>query len=762
MALAPLNVIGNSNNRDQHSKRILTGQMDFAADRLAGCKLYGAAKTSTIAHGKIKSMDVTKALKEPGVKAVLTYKDVPSWSETVTWWGQDIAGVVADNWYTAKRAATLIEVTYETSPMVFDPEAAMQKDSPLSGILPSSNTKQLDTRVRGDITAGFLNADIVLTSNSPWTGTWQHNMLEQHQAVAWWVGEHLYVWQGSQGPHCHQIAIARTLGIPGNRVHFYSHGCGGGLGDRSNRGDLVKCWDHEGVIAAVMSKKVGGAPVLFLESKRENMTMHSRQFAARADIKLGAKKDGTIVAADVKAFCDLGSLVTNFYVTFYGLKNTYTIPNYNHNVTGIVTNSPIRGPWRCIGDPPAAVCYDMALDKLAAELSMDPYQMRMKNLRATDAPDQDPPYLVWGGNGVGLCFKQVHDASGYDGKWHAPSTKTLPDGRLHGIAITGHLDSHGTIEGGGRGGLITITTDGRCLANVGGGRASSGAETTMVHFVAEALGMKYDDVACGDWGATDTSLDGGRQTGSRFTAGAGSAFYNAAMDARGQLFAVALTKAPFNTIPGITAKDLDAKDSSIFLKSDSTKAITYTEVMNGAPPIAGRGVGWNGFMRNKSVGGVAIGERCNCSGSAATCAEVAVDHETGEVEVLGIWNAVDTGRTIYKNGALREISSGAELQISQALFFGDIYDVGTGACISSQYTESMLPTFMDINTQTVNAQDIESDDAGGPYGAHGIGEPCATNYSCIINAIFNATGKWVDMDKGSCTPNKVLKALGKA
>ena len=101
-------------------------------------------------------------------------------------------------------------------------------------------------------------------------------------------------------------------------------------------------------------------------------------------------------------------------------------------------------------------------------------------------------------------------------------------------------------------------------------------------------------------------------------------------------------------------------------------------------------------------------------------------------------------------------------QAATALFFGDIYDPTTGACISSQYTESMLPTYMDIKTELNTVKDVESDDSAGPYGCHGIAEPCSSNYSSIICAIYNATGVWVDPEKGACTPNKVLKALGKA
>ena len=133
MALAQLNVIGDPTHHDLHSAWVLTGKMDFAGDRLAGVKLFGAIKASTIAHGSITNIDASKALAEPGVRAVITYEDCPVWSQTIQQWGQEVAGVVADDWYTAVRATTLIDVTYDVSPTVFDPDDAMKADSPLAG-----------------------------------------------------------------------------------------------------------------------------------------------------------------------------------------------------------------------------------------------------------------------------------------------------------------------------------------------------------------------------------------------------------------------------------------------------------------------------------------------------------------------------------------------------------------------------------------------------------------------------------------------------
>jgi CO/xanthine dehydrogenase Mo-binding subunit len=756
MALAPLNVIGSPNTHDQHAAWILTGRMDFAADRMAGRKLYGAIKASTIAHGSVKSVDATAALAEPGVKAVITYKDCPFWSQTILQWGQEVAGVIADDWYTAVRATALVNVTYDVSPTVFDPDAAMQASSPLAGARPDANLQATTTLKRGDVAAGMASADVQFNTVQPWTTTYQHNCLEMHQSVAWWTGDDLYIWGPSQNAFSAKNSYVNTLGMPSNKVHFFTHGTGGALGDKTG--------NPSGGPAACMSRAVGGAPVYLLYSRHDNMLFNTRMFSIRSNINWGAKKDGTIVAVDATYYSNNGrNASAPAGNAHFGLKNTYTIPNASMIVNTIVTNQPARGYYRCVNDPPGCFNTDMALYKLADKLGMDPWALIQKNLRAGDQPDQDQSKpTFWGGNGIVDCFNKVYSASSYATKYHAPNTKTLADGRKHGIAIVGHVDSHGGVNGATRGALVTMCADGTALINMGGSRATSCAPTTMVHITAEMLGMKYADVRCGEWGNTDVGLDAGGQNGSGFTGGAGGAFYNAALDLKNKLFAVAIKKAPFSTIAGITIDQLSAKDSSVFLTADPTKTMTYRTLMSGTAPQAGYGVGWASTLRTHTVGTGKIGDTCNTNGMCAAVVEVAVDTETGVVEVTGDWNAVDTGRTINRPGMIKELYSGCELHYVQAFVYGDIYDPATGACISSQFTESMLPTFKDMKVEAYNVYDIESDDAAGPYGAHGIGEPASSNYQAIICAIFNATGVWIDPDKGACTPNKILKALGKA
>jgi len=157
-----------------------------------------------------------------------------------------------------------------------------------------------------------------------------------------------------------------------------------------------------------------------------------------------------------------------------------------------------------------------------------------------------------------------------------------------------------------------------------------------------------------------------------------------------------------------------------------------------------------------------LGDVCFCTGSCASAVEVAVDTDTGEVEVTGLWNYIHTGTSIFKQGCLKEIGSGAEHIIGQALFYGDVYDGPTAAVLQMAHGSHMQMTALDFSPATFHLKDVESDDVAAPCGGRGIGEPCLCHIGCVENAIFNATGKWVDSEHGAITPDKVLKALGKA
>jgi hypothetical protein len=529
----------------------------------------GLAATLGFTLGKAH-VDATAALAFPGVHGVYWYEQFSGTYGYASSWtnmGVAIAGVVADDFEIARYACSLINITYNTPlPVVFDADQAILASSPLSGRQSTSNittstgaarptSSTYPTGTYSDTTA-FANADVILGSGvgtdtaSPlygfWSTTYQHNPVHPKTGLAYFIGDDCYGFAGSQNGTAGRAAISTALGgYPLAKTHSQIHGCGGGMGDGYNETYMA--------IAARHSKALNGHAVVYKLSRQGHNHIGTRQYDTRGSYKVGFKKDGTIVA-----FTGTQYGVTSA-PSLYGLQKTFVIPNLNVTSISVYTNTPARGAWRCVGDPPGTFAYDTVIDKIATYLGMNPWDVRMKNLMPSTMPDQDtavdtygrPRYWSSQPKGVNQSLAAVYTDSAYATKWHTPGTKTLSDGRLHGICITGHQDSHGGVSGNGRYGHLRMggqDNTGQCYVYVGSSRGSSGANAVALHISAEVLGLKYSDVAIGECANSDINLDTGSQGGSAWTGGAGGGFYNAAMAMRNKLFERACTLAPFQTI----------------------------------------------------------------------------------------------------------------------------------------------------------------------------------------------------------------------
>jgi len=789
----------------------------------------GASATVAFTAGKAH-VDAAAAKAVPGVKGVFWYENTNTLVSNWTYYGAPIAAVCAEDWETARYAAGLIKIEQVAQAVIFDADAAMAPNAPLSGRNATANYTT-STFTRGDVTAGFAAADVTINVEDYWSPTQQHNPVTPKQGLAYWIGDDVYGYCHLQSGVGGRAGLASATAAPLQKTHVQIHGVGGGFGDGTSNGQMN--------LAGQISQQLNGHAVTVKLSRQGHNQQGSRQYDTKSKFKIGAKKDGTLVAWSGDWYANGGAASG----MWYGARTTWVLPNVSWTGWGILTNTPGRAPWRCVLDQGGAYCMDSALDKLAQQLNMDPYQLRLKNLQAADQKDQDTPFRYWATKGITKCFPVVATASNYAAKWHAPGTKTLPDGRLHGISITGHQDSHGGISGAGRWGHIRMggqDNTGLCMVYGSGANASTGPQSMAMHVVAEVLGLKYSDVGFGEWANSDINFDTGGQNGSGHTGGAGSAYYNTALQMRERLFARASLMAPFSTIvpagvtkavatasfaggvitgftvtsggagytkapavtitggggnsaaavatvvggvvtniavtnPGVgynvaptvniatvTSDLMDAKNSTVFLISDPTKVLTHAQIVSGWDPQIIVANGWAAYFKNGTVGDAKIGDLCNQTGSAATCVEVAVDTDTGEVEVTGIWNAVDVGTTLNAVSISKEMDTGVEEIMKQVLFLGDIYDPSTAAVISMAHGMAFgHPTSLDFTGEAWKWYDVQTNNPAGPLGAHGMAEPALTNASAVLCAIFNATGKWMDWKHGAGTPDKVLTALGK-
>jgi CO/xanthine dehydrogenase Mo-binding subunit len=733
----PFNVIGKT-NPDKMGLPRTTGKLDFAADRVFEGMLYTRTLGSPYPHAKITAIDLTAALALAGVKAITTYLDCPVMTQELFFVGQEVAAVAATDPHIASQALELIKVTYQTLPYVVDPDKSLT-NSTLTGLLPNKNQVG-DPLVAswGDVTAGFAAAAQVAEDTAGWTATYQHSTIEPRSCVAVWdssLQDQLTCYTTSQDVFGQRAAIAGNLGLPLNNVTVISRGAGSAFGDKH-----ASEWC---TIAAVLAKKAG-APVLNHLSRKENYLSASQQYADKARVKMGAKADGTLTAIDATVWTDVGALPWPAAGDAASpIEVTYNTPNAKFSAITTTTNQPRRAYWRCVGEPGGLFLMDIVTEQLAEKLNINPLDFRLKNAKVLGDND-NLAGIPLSTMALKECLNQVATAIGWSTKWHAKKAKLLPDGRYHGIGISGFVCNKGNFGGDIDGVIITSTTDGKFLIQLGESSIQSQA-STQAYVAAEVIGANADDVDIGEYGNTAVTQNCGYQGGSTRTVTTGRATVNAATDMKNQLFQYA---APMlNTTPD----KLSASGGKIYLTSDPTKFVTHAAVLAdyGTPPLIGKGYGFATPTKQIRT-------------TAATAVEVAVDPNTGAVEVLNIVTSDDLGQANSLIGSEGQIEGGTLQSLGCELSWSWVVDQSNGVPLNPDYLNHKFPTTKDVPLPAnVGSIIVQSHDTVGPLGAIGLGEPPnGPPAPAINNAIYNAVGVWVRSQPA--TPAKVLQALGKA
>jgi len=396
---------------------------------------------------------------------------------------------------------------------------------------------------------------------------------------------------------------------------------------------------------------------------------------------------------------------------------------------------------------------------MAEALGMTPLDFYRKVLMTDDMrnPDNDRPIST---AAMRIALERANQVVGYEEKYHAPGTMTLPDGRMHGVGIACMNDRHGG-NSGTRGIVIYMNTDGTANFVTGQSNNQNGTNSvTLANIVAETLGVKFESAVCTSYGSGDMAPDGGMQAGSTGAISNGSAAFEAALDVREQLFTYAAEQL------GVGIEDLSARDGSIFITTDPTKSLTHAAVMARiSKPIIGVGKNYGGSQllrfpfQGKDKGATAF----HRSGVASAW-EVAVDTETGEVEILKHSHVYDVGRVVDPYQVAGQIRSSLWSAWSKVLMWNVQYDPQTGAALHQTHVDNKMATSMDINDDVHGGEWLETIDACGPYGMHGCGEPgaLATGPAALTMAIHNAIGGDLTKIPRPSTPVQILKHLGKA
>lgn len=725
----------------------VSGKAVYASDIYLPGMLYAKILRSPHPHARVVNIDAEKARALPGVKAVLTPRDIAafSWDKTpgrghhdmpiladvARFAGDDIAVVAAVDEDRAQEALDLIKVDYQILPFVLDPEEALKPSAPK--IHPAGNLfrGKPSTLTRGNIEKGFQEADLVYEGKYT-TPMLQHVSAEPRVCVAQWERGKLMVWDSSQYTFGTQAGLAYILKIPMSKVRVVSEFMGGGFGDKLQV-------ERYSVLAAILSMKTGH-PVRMEFTREENFLAAHHRYPTVTYLKYGAKKDGTLTAIQAKVVGDMGGYchLDGAFDVIGTLKVVYRCPNVKAEGYTVYTNKPEGGAMRCVGHPQGDFAQEVHMDIMAEKLGLDPVDFRLKNHALLADGDQDTK-IPFSSNAMGECIRKGAEAFGWAQKWQKPGA--TPGHLKKGLGMAIHACRHGAMTLPSAG-MVKINSDGTVNVFTGAADLGCNQKSTMAMIAAEELGIPLETVSVTS-ADTEVTLDTGITGGSRQTMGGGTAIKLAAADAKRQLFEIAARELKTDK------EKLELRGGRIY-PMDSDKGITLTDVLRRAPAtITGRG-----------SGSLPQGMITHCF--AAHFVEVEVDILTGKVRILKLVAAHDAGKVINLLGAENQIDGGAIQGMGFGMTEDQIFDSATGVCLNPNLVDYKLMTMKD--TPEIQTVFIEPIDRHGPFGAKGIGEPpYGPPAPAIANAIYNAVGvRITDIPIGIRSVLEGLKKSSKA
>ena len=764
-----------------------TGEAIFVVDVKLPNMLHGKILRSPYPHAKIVKIDTSKAKALPGVKAVITGQDTgpvrfgfvdtprypadqyPLAIDKVRYVGDEVAAVAAVDEITAAEALELIDVVYEELPAVFDPEEALKDGAPKvhEKIVPNTTCAWEDWGVgraprtfkvvnnicakvevsHGDVEKGFAESDYVreIKTYSPST---QHAAMEPHVAVANYDSGSgkLDVWLTHMSWAVKRYWLSKTLGIPEGKVRIHRCYTGGTFGGK------IDLFAYE-FLAGFLSRMTG-RPVKIELSREETFTVCRMSHRMICQVKIGVKKDGKIMARQVKLINDTGAYRGSSPVVMFlghSFRNPlYDIPNWKHEGIGVYTNKTICMPKRGHGSPQVSFATEQLLDMIAEDLGMDPAELRLKNVRKTG--DILPNGDRLDSCGLTTGIDRVVKVS----EWKAKRKKGKKSYRGLGMALAA-MFSGAMYYPFASAAVVKMNPDNSATLFTGQAEFGQGSDTAMSQIAAEALGLRLEDIVLVSGDSELTPIDiGGFLSGGVYVSG--EAVRRAAADAMNQLFSHA------SEMLGVPVDELTAENAMIYPKGKKEKALSYAEIVrHSVQSRDGDSIIGKGFV--KPVPEVEFypslskgqGRFTDAYGFSVNVAEVEVDPETGQVKVLGIWTADDCGQPINPKNVHGQLLSQAIMGLGDALF--EQVEFRNGKVVNPSFADYKIPSvyeapiFYHVPTDTFEPK--------GPYGGKEVGECSRSSVAAAIaNAVADAIGARIYTLP--LTPEKVLKALAKS
>jgi CO/xanthine dehydrogenase Mo-binding subunit len=740
----------------------VTGRVQYVADIQPKGLLHAKLLRSPHAHAKIVSIDMSAAKALPGVRAVLTAKDIPHLKkkaptrahavlaiDRAVFMGQPVAAVAADELSIAEEALDLIKVEYQVLAASIDPLKAMLPGAPpvadagteadTSEALAHSavaiakseapakavNISQQARLQRGDPAKGFAESDHVLekTYRVPMV---HQGYLEAHAVLAEWDRNGLLtLWASTQGSFNTRSEVADVLGIPENRIRVIPVECGGGFGGKIR----ALCEPITAVLAQVTKR-----PVRYVMTRREELQAGMPAPQVIIKLKTGVKRDGTLMALDAETVIDSGAFsgaVLAVSAVFLG--SMYKWPAFDIRGFEVLTHKPSVAAYRAPVAPQTIFAIESHMEQIARDLDLDSVEFRMRHLIQEGDPMVNGQ--PWQSNGAKQVLSRIAEHPHWKTRkqWVAAADK---NGKLRGVGLA---------LGGWLGGLqptgatVRLNPDGS-LAVLTGQVDIAGTNISLAQIVASAYGVDTDLVRI-TTGDTDVAPMTGLSAGSKTIYTVGAAVLQAAEDARRQTFEIAAAELE------ASVHDLELVDGKVTVRGMPDKGITLATIgkkgnlyMSKTPPVLGKA---NPAFTQQAPA------------FAAQLARLEVDADTGEVTIQDFVIVQDVGKAINPLGVEGQMQGGAVQSLGIALTEGLIFD-DSGRLTNPSLLDYRKLTAADLpNLETII---VEVPSPAGPFGARGVGEPpIIPAPAAIANAIQNATG--ARLTELPMSPERIALAL---
>jgi CO/xanthine dehydrogenase Mo-binding subunit len=747
-----LNVVGKRiPKRDAVEKA--TGRAQYIQDVKLPRMLYGKILYSKYPHARIVNVDTARARKLPGVRAILTGDDIPEIklgvyqdnrplkAGKVRSYRDEVAAVAATDPDVAAEALSLIEVTYEALPSVFDPVEAMREDAPLIHVEHRTNILKMPWKLHfGDVDAAQRTAAHVISER--FSTTWvTHCCLGTSGAIAEFDhANNLTIYTNTQIPSLAQKDFLNALGAMGlknRRVRVIKPVIGGGFGSKLD----TYAYEHIAILLAFKTRK----PVKIVFDREEEFIATSTRQPALIDISQGCDREGRLVFRDVAMILDNGAYTswgaTTPSVMMMPISTLYRVPNVRYRATCVYTNNTYSQAMRGYGNPQATFAIESAMDMLAEDAGIDPVAFRRINVNKPN--EISPQGFRITSCGMEECLDEViHKLD-----WNGPKEK----GEGVGLASLIHVGGGARVyKSDGCGTIIKLDDYGGANVFTGASDMGQGADTVIAQIVAEELALPIEDVRVIHSDTDVCPWDVGAHA-SRTTFVAGNSALGAARKLKHQILDLAgkTLEAP--------AEILELSDRQVVCREDPGKCIAIDKLLRKAHfSVDGTMLAAEYFYdpANENLDREFKGNLSMTYTFGAHGVRVKVDEATGKVDVIKYVAAHDVGRAINPLLLEGQVYGGVMMGIGYALTEQVILEKG----------EMMNPNFRDYKILTakdavpIEASVLETLDRYGPYGAKGIGEPgCVPSAPAIANAVYDAVG--VRIKDLPITPEKVLAAL---